>query len=193
MGENGIEAVFMTNRPALQRFLRARIGDPQDAEDLLQELWIKLSGLNSGPIADPLSYLYRMADNLALDRRRSATRRARRDENWTKAQTGAAPDVDERPSPERTLIARERLRAIEQALDALPERTARSFRLFRIEGRPQKLIAADLGLSVSAVEKHLQRAYRAVIAARTAFDHAENAGPRRLEPRGQEDSHVGTG
>jgi len=192
MGENGIEAVFMANRPTLQRFMRARIGDPQDAEDLLQELWIKLRGLNDGPIADPLAYLYRMADNLVLDRRRAAARRARRDEDWTKTQAGSAPDIDDRPSPEHVLLARERLRAIERALDALPERTARSFRLFRLEGRPQKLIAADMGLSVSAVEKHLQRAYRAVLQAQSEFDAGIGA-PRRPLTTGGKGSYVGNG
>ena len=193
MAENGIEAVFMDNRPMLQRFLRARIRDSQEAEDLLQDLWLKLSSLNTGPIADPLAYLFRMADNLVLDRRRAAARRIRRDEAWTSANSGVAPDVDDRASPERTLLARERLRMIERALAALPERTALSFRLFRIEGRPQKAIAADLGLSVSAIEKHLQRAYHAVLAAQADFD-AESAGPRRPDDGGtNEGRHVELG
>lgn len=100
------------------------MGDHQEAEDLLHDLWLKLNGLETGPIADPRSYLFRMTDNLVLDRRRSGQRRARRDEAWTEAQSGAAIDMDDRPSAEQTLLARERLRSVEHALAELPERTA---------------------------------------------------------------------
>ena len=62
MTTSGLEAVFMENRAALLRFLRAR-GAAEHAEDLLQEMWIKASAGASGPIADPLAYLYRVARN----------------------------------------------------------------------------------------------------------------------------------
>jgi RNA polymerase sigma-70 factor (ECF subfamily) len=183
MGEAGLQAVFMASRPMLLRFMRARLGDYQEAEDLLQDLWLKLNGLETGPIADPRSYLFRMADNLVVDRRRSGQRRARRDEAWTEAQSGAAVDVDDRPSAEQTLLARERLRAVERALAELPERTATAFRLYRIEGKPQKSIAAEFGVTVSAVEKHLQKAYRAVLAAQSSCDAelGESRRPHRVE------------
>src|SRR5688500_14440892 len=80
-GISGIEAVFLDNRGALQRFLRACGGE--HAEDLLQDLWLKVSAAPSEPIAEPLAYLYRMAHNLMLDRRRSELRRGRRDQEWT--------------------------------------------------------------------------------------------------------------
>lgn len=183
MGEAGLQAVFMASRPTLLRFMRARLGDHQEAEDLLQDLWLKLNGLETGPIADPLSYLFRMADNLVLDRRRSGQRRARRDEAWTEAQSGAAIDVDDRPSAEQTLLARERLRAVEHVLGELPERTAAAFRMYRIEGKPQKVIAAEFGITLSAVEKHLQKAYRAVLAAQALLDaeSGETRRPHRVE------------
>jgi RNA polymerase sigma-70 factor (ECF subfamily) len=50
-------------------------------------------------------------------------------------------------------------------LRSLGERTDYIFRRHRVEGIPQRDIAAELGISLSAVEKHLQRAYRAVQAA----------------------------
>jgi RNA polymerase sigma-70 factor (ECF subfamily) len=183
MGEAGLEAIFMASRPMLLRFMRARLGDHQEAEDLLQDLWLKLRDLETGPIAEPRSYLFRMADNLVLDRRRSSHRRARRDEAWTEAQSGAAIEIDDRPSPEQTLLARERLRIIERVLHELPERTATAFRMFRIEEKPQKLIAAEFGVTVSAIEKHLQKAYRAVFAAQASLnaDWEESRRPQGLE------------
>jgi RNA polymerase sigma-70 factor (ECF subfamily) len=57
-------------------------------------------------------------------------------------------------------------------LRALPERTAFIFRQYRVEGASQKAIADELGISLSAVEKHLQRAYKAVLAVRLRQDMA---------------------
>ncbi len=155
----GLEAVLLENRERLLRFLRAR-GAGDEAEDLLQELWIKLRSTPGTPIADPASYLFRAANNLMLDRRRSMLRSSVRDHGWSELSSG--PDA-QAPGGERVLIAREQLAATDAALDALGDRTAHIFRQFRLEGVSQRQIAADLGLSLSAVEKHLQKAYRALI------------------------------
>ena len=143
------------------RFLRVR-APLEDAEDLGQELWIRVQSMSSGPIADPLPYLYRMANNLALDMGRSANRRRQRDHAW--ASDVGDSDVDAlHMSGERTMLARDKLRLVEARLAGLGERTWTILRLFRIEGVPQERIAADLGMSLSAVEKHLQKAYRALL------------------------------
>src|SRR5690349_1963962 len=63
MSAGGLEAVFIAHRTELLRFLRAR-GAADAAEDLVQELWLKASASASGPIQDPLAYLYRAANNL---------------------------------------------------------------------------------------------------------------------------------
>ena len=69
--------------------MRARCGDASDAEDILQDLWIKIGSIAAVP-DDPLSYLYRVADNLVIDRRRSAQRRERRDDAWNALATDDA-------------------------------------------------------------------------------------------------------
>lgn len=168
MKTSGLEAVFMENRAALLRFLRAR-GAGEGAEDLLQEMWIKASAGASGPIADPLSYLYRIANNLMLDRRRADVRGQKRDQAWHDL-AGGELGVSDAPSGERVLIAREQLAAADAALKALGERTDFVFRRFRIEGASQRAIADELGISLSAVEKHIQKAYRALIELRRRFD-----------------------
>jgi RNA polymerase sigma-70 factor (ECF subfamily) len=170
MQESGLEQVFLASRPKLLRYVRTRLGDVADAEDCLQDLWIKLGRLESGPTADPLAYLFRMAENLVIDRRRSGQRRARREDDWTAMHSAGAPNIAREPSAERVMIDRERLRMVEQVLDELPDRTARAFRMFRVEQIPQKQIADILGISVSAVEKHLQRAYSAVLQAQLTLD-----------------------
>lgn len=160
----GLEAVFLDNRPALLRFLRAR-GAGDGAEDLLQELWIKASAGASGPIAEPLAYLYRAANNLMLDRRRAELRGARRDALWSETGDDAAA-----PEGEHRMIARAQLDLVERTLAALGERTDAIFRRYRIEGQSQRDIAMAFGISLSAVEKHLQKAYRALAELRRRLD-----------------------
>ncbi len=183
--QSGLASVFMTNRPALSRFLRARLRGEGDPEDILQDLWIKLDSVATGPISEPLAYLYRMAENLVLDRRRSAIRRTNRETEWTKGQIDGniGMAIDGQPSAERTLLARDHLKRVNAALDALPERTAFAFRSVRIDGAPQKDIAIAMGVSLSAVEKHLQRAYRAVVEVQQRLD-ADNGMPQRLGGEG---------
>jgi RNA polymerase sigma-70 factor (ECF subfamily) len=80
--------------------------------------------------------------------------------------------MDDRLSPERALIARERLQAVSSALSTLPERTRTIFRKYRLEGARQAQIAAELGISGSAVEKHLRKAYRLMVEVHAA-QHAD--------------------
>ncbi len=185
MTGDGLEAIFMTHRPMLSRFFAAR-GASADVEDLLQELWLKARSVQTGPIADPASYLFRMADNLLLDRRRADLRRSRRDDQWTGLTRGSVVDVSDTPSAEQVLIARERLRIVDRAIDALGERTAGIFRSYRIDGLNQRDIAARVGISLSAVEKHLQKAYRALVEVRGRLD-ADSPAPRRLDVEGTND------
>ena len=181
----GLATVFMANRDALQRFLRARLRGAGDPEDVLQDLWVKLESLETGPVAEPLAYIYRMAENLVLDRRRSDIRRTNRETEWTTGQIDGSlgQAVDSQPGAERHLLARDHLRRVDAALDDLPERTAFAFRSVRIEGVPQKEIAASMGISLSAVEKHLQRAYRAVLEIQLRLD-AEKPALERLGMEG---------
>ena len=159
--------MLVDHRHDIVRFLRARApGD--DAEDLVQELWLRAQAGGSGPIADPLAYLYRMANNLVLDRHRASKRRMQRDQGWAESRSGGEWELP--AAAERVLMARDQLRAIDALLADLGERTDWIFRRFRIEGATQEQIARDLGISISAVEKHLQKAYRALIRARERFD-----------------------
>ena len=168
MNSTGLEAVFLSSRDRLLGFLRAH-GAGEAAEDLLQELWIKVSAAPGGPIAQPLAYLYRAANNLMLDRYRSQQQATKRDQDWTEAAT-TVPGTSDEPSTERKLIAREQLRLAQAALEALGERPSAIFRRHRIDGVGQRDIAAEFGVSISTVESDLRRAYRAMIDLRSSFD-----------------------
>ena len=74
----GLATLLDAERAALLRFLAARCGDPAEAEDLLQELWLKIATAPTGPIANGRAYLFRIANNLVLDRARRRRRGVRR-------------------------------------------------------------------------------------------------------------------
>lgn len=159
----GIEGVLLANRDRLIRFLLAR-GASDGAEDVFQELWMRLSGKPSGPIGDPVSYLYRAANNLMLDRYRSARQSDLREQAWSDASLAGEPPVDS------MLISRQQLAEVDAAIDALGERAAGIFRSFRLEGKSQRSIAAEFGVSLSTVESDLRRAYGTLAALRRQFN-----------------------
>lgn len=166
---SGLEAVFLENRAALLRFLRAR-GAGDRAEDVLQDMWVKLSARDVGPVADPLPYLYRAANNLMLDQYRSATRREKREQDWVDGGTGEIVEQSAEVPADEQMISAQRLGEAEAMLRGLGPRVETVFRRFRLDGIGQKQIAIDLGVSLTTVEKDLQKAYRALIALKQRFD-----------------------
>lgn len=160
---SGIEGVLLANRDRILRFLVLR-GAGDAAEDLFQDLWMRLTERRTGPIADPLAYAMRAANNLMLDRYRASRQRELRDKAW-----GEAAAV-QKPSAEAALISREQLALVEQAIAATGERPARIFRRFRVDGVLQRDIAAEMGISLSTVEADLRKVYAALAAVRRQFD-----------------------
>jgi RNA polymerase sigma-70 factor (ECF subfamily) len=160
-----LQSVLLSERARLLRFLAAR-GAADEAEDLLHELWQRVVNPPRQPIADPLSYLFRAAENMMRDVRRSQTSRARRQFEWHEVAT--APE--ELPVGERALIARERLREVEAVLAALGPRVELVFRRCRLDGVSQVVAARDLGVSLSSVEKDLQKAHRALAELKAKFN-----------------------
>ena len=138
------------------RLLVARLGSREEAEDVAQEMWLKIDQLAPKPVAQPAAYLFRMATNLASDRRISAARGGARDSAWRETQ----PSAEDLPDAERAMLARERLTHVEAALAARPERMRAALHLYRLEELPQKQIADNLGMTLSGVEKLLRRAVR---------------------------------
>ena len=162
---SGLAAVYAASRAELLRFLAARCGGPAEAEDVLQDLWFKLDGGAPGPVANPRAYLFRMANNLVLDRRRGHHRAMARDRAWI----GEGATIDERPDPaplaDETLVEREECEVLARAIAALPPGAQRALRLYRFDGLDQNEIARVMGISRSGVEKHLALAMRHLRAA----------------------------
>ena len=168
---SGLEEVLLANRERLLRFLRAR-GAGDAAEDLLQEVWLRIAGRSMGPVSSPLSYLFRTADLLMIDRYRAASQSQRRDKAWSEAHDGTLPGVSDTPSAERHIIGRQHARLVAETLDALGPRVSAVFRAHRVEGTPQRLIAEQFGVSLSTVESDLRKAYAALAELKERNDEA---------------------
>lgn len=161
---SGLSAVLDAERGSLLRFLAARCGDPVEAEDLLQELWLKAATVPTAPIANGRAYLFRMANNIVLDRIRTRHRAMRRDRAWLDGDEPVTGDVDSRrdfsPDAESALIQAEEAEQVRSAVEALPEGARRALILYRFEGLGQADIARIMGISRSGVEKHLALAMK---------------------------------
>jgi RNA polymerase sigma-70 factor (ECF subfamily) len=159
MQYQGLQQIFEENREPLLRYLRAH-GAGDAAEDLFQELWLKISASPPGPIASPRNYLFRAATNLMIDRRRSEAQSQRREIEWSGLVDRLPGSAANDPGADRDLDGRRKLELVEARLAVLPPRALAVFREHRIEGRTQREVAAAMGLSASTIESDLRIVYR---------------------------------
>lgn len=154
---------YFAQREALARFFRVRAGASADVEDLLQDLYLKVISVDPAiEVRDVNALLYRLAANLMMDRWRSTRRGAARDGAWRQATVtaGLREDVADQPTGEAVVIARQRLALLLKALDRLPDKTRRIFRMHKFEGLSYAEVATRLAISRSSVEKHMMDALK---------------------------------
>ena len=141
-------------RPALRRYFAKRARQPADVEDLVQEVLLRLAVRGDwDSIGQPEAYLMRTATNVWRDYlRKKETRAQDGHEEFTEGHLWAEH------GPPDEVEGIESVDAILRALAELPDRTHQVFVLCRVEGIRQKSVARRLGVSVSAVEKHMIKA-----------------------------------
>lgn len=164
-GEDPLVQAYLARRANLVRLFAARTGSRAMAEDLAQELYLKLAGRPAAEVAEnPEALLYRIAMNLMLDRIRGEARSAVRDAAWRGAthSTVAGEDVADEPPADEAAASRERLRRLVEAVSDLPPQMQRAFRLHKLEGLSHAETAQAMGLSVKSVEKHISAALKAL-------------------------------
>jgi RNA polymerase sigma-70 factor (ECF subfamily) len=149
-------AAVKVHAPGLRRYFSKRVS-PAEIDDLVQEVFLRMQVLGPGSPAEHLDrYLFTVASSVLSDRARR--RVVRRD-----AAHETLEDIHhpvESLTPERVLLDREALDVVVAAIADLPARTREVFVLHRFEEMTCNHIAAQLCLSVSAVEKHIMKAVR---------------------------------
>jgi RNA polymerase sigma factor (sigma-70 family) len=150
-------------RAEMLRFLTARLGNPAVAEDVYQDLFLRIQTAQvPQDLRDPRSFLYRSAYNLANEAMRARRRQALREAHWTDyttSQVGKETVAQERAADE-ALDAKQRLETLAAIIAELPPRCREVFILCRVQGRPHREVADCLGISTKAVEKHITAALR---------------------------------
>ena len=164
---NDLLGAYMSKRDDLVRFFAARLRSMAAAEDLVQDLYVRVASLESGErVENPSAYLYRLASNLMLDRLRSERRSGARDNAWVqdhRTEVGGEGVVDA-PSAEQSVAARQRLAQVARAIAELPPKTKRAFELHKLQGLTQEETARALGVSRKTVEKQISAALQRLMA-----------------------------
>jgi len=155
---------YVARRDLLVRYFVRVANDAALAEDIVQDLYLKIEAMDDGDgraIEDATAFLFRMAHNIHRNHIRTLDTGRRRDTAWQSLHRDGAEDAaDDAPSAEDEISGRQQLAEFARALEELPERTQTIFRLHKLEGIPQALVASQLGISLSSVEKHLGAALK---------------------------------
>jgi RNA polymerase sigma factor (sigma-70 family) len=134
---------FEREQSRLRRFIRRRVRDPRDAEDILQDVFSALVEANRllMPIEHITGWLFRVARNRIID-----LFRARRPERL-ELEDLLSPDA----GPEEEYVRAVQLEALEQAIAELPAEQRDVFIAHELEGRSFKEIAAATGVGVNTL------------------------------------------
>jgi RNA polymerase sigma factor (sigma-70 family) len=153
-----ISDVVKRDQPRLRNFIRRRVPDPRDAEDILQEVFYELVEANRllMPIEHVTGWLFRVARNRITD-----LFRKKRPESFSSAISDSDNEddflqlEDLLPSPDAgpdALYARSvLLDELEFALDELPEEQREVFVGHELEGRSFKQMSAETGVGVNTL------------------------------------------
>lgn len=152
-----ISEAVKRERSRLRSFIRRRVPDPRDAEDILQDVFYKLVEANRlfMPIQDVTGWMFRVARNGITDLFRKKKPQSFSDIAVDNGEDELLHFEDLLPSPDagpEAVYARSvLLDEIELALDELPQEQREVFIAHELEGRSFKQMAADTGVSLNTL------------------------------------------
>jgi RNA polymerase sigma-70 factor (ECF subfamily) len=153
--EQDFTRIYRSEAPWLVRFFRNRLGNVEDAKDLTQEAMLRyFRAAPATTIGTPQAYLRRIATNLLRDRFDLGSAKLAAKSGPLLEGLDIAADID----IHREVASREELAQWHAILSQLPPRTLEIFLLNRVDGLKYREVAERLGISFSAVNKHMVRA-----------------------------------
>lgn len=162
-----VSTQVMPHEPAVRAWLRRSMVSPEDADDLIQEAYAALAGLDAfDQIARPDGYFFQIVRNLLTDQ----LRRARIVRIESVAEMDTLKAASDEPSPERVTAAKRELEMVQRVIAGLPERCRRIFEMRKINGLSQREIAARLKVSESIVENDGVKGMRLIMQAMRESD-----------------------
>lgn len=145
--------ISRNHHAALVRFLTVRTGSVEDAKEIVQEAYTRLLALERpGTISILAGYLWRIAVNLAIDRKRHHAVHER-----FRCAADPAFDGQER-SAESVVEAREKLAIVKRAIEELPPRCLQAFVLHVLQGKTFDAVGREMSISGRMAKKHVARA-----------------------------------
>ena len=163
--------MFVTNRQTFINAAARILGCRSHAEDVVHDAYLKLRGAAAipGPHSQ-ISYLLRVVRNLAIDR----YRRQALEKRYSGSEEEGLYVCASGASPEGLHESRQTLEALSDALAQLPERTRYACEMYRLQGKTQSAIAAELGVSPTLVNFMVRDT---LIHCRQALKKMERKGP----------------
>lgn len=147
--------VFTDCAKELRSFLTRRLGCAEVAADLVQDTYIRLATRRDpSSHANPRALVFRVAANLATDHFRQQRLRDTYHGGSLDERTVASPA----PPPDGELAAQQNHALLKQAIAQLSDKRRTVFLLRMAHALPYDQIATRVGISVSAVEKHMNKA-----------------------------------
>lgn len=155
-----VHALYQNHLSWLRNWFARRLTNSHDAEDLAQDAFARIIvGRHRLDLSQPRALLTTIGKGLVADHfRRRALEQAF-------LEGLASLPEPEQPSAEHQALILETLQAVDRLLDGLPDRVRRAFLLSRLDGYSYDAIAAELGVSLSSVQKYLAQALQACYSA----------------------------
>ncbi len=164
--KRSLEELFLVQRGPLVRFVMSRVKIQEEAEEIVQEAFIRYQQKYAeGDIPSPEALLARIASNLVIDKVREKTARATRETTWSKLHVAGADDAfitSDAIDPARILSAKQQVKEALEALEKLTDKTRQVFLLHRFEGMSHAEISDHTGFPKSTIEKHMIKAIKAL-------------------------------
>ena len=162
-----ISEAISRDEPRLRNFIRRRVADPSDAEDILQEVFFELieAYRMMKPVEQVTAWLFRVARNRIIDLFRKRSREQLRTESPPVSDDGEALGLEELlPSPDAgpdaAYVRGVLLEELDQALDDLSDEQRDVFIAHEMMGESFKKISQRTGVSVNTL---LSRKHYAVL------------------------------